>query len=68
MKEVLKVAGMSCMNCVKAVETSLGDLQGVSTVKVNLEQADVTVEFDTAKTSLDEIKETIEDQGYDVKA
>lgn len=68
MKEVLKVAGMSCMNCVKAVETSVGELQGVSTVKADLKQADVMVEFDAAQTSLDEIKETIEDQGYDVKA
>lgn len=68
MKETLNVAGMSCNHCVKAIETSIGELDGVSTVSVNLDQGDVTVEFEAAKTSLAQIKETIEDQGYDVNA
>lgn len=68
MKETLNVAGMSCNHCVKAIETSISELDGVSTVSVNLDQGDVTVEFEAAKTSLAQIKETIEDQGYDVNA
>ncbi|TWT25856.1 copper chaperone CopZ [Planomicrobium sp. CPCC 101110] len=66
MNETLKVQGMSCGHCVNAVESSVGELQGVSSVKVNLDQGEVTVEYDTSKTSLSEIQETIEDQGYDV--
>lgn len=68
MKEVLKVDGMSCGHCQKAVETSLGELAGVSKVAVNLEAGDVTIEFDETKTSVAAITETIEDQGYDVQA
>lgn len=68
MKEVLKVEGMSCGHCKSAVESSVGELDGVATVAVNLEAGDVTVEFDEAKTSVAAITETIEDQGYDVKA
>lgn len=68
MKEVLKVDGMSCGHCKKAVETSLGELAGVSKVAVNLEAGDVTIEFDETKTSVAAITETIEDQGYDVQA
>lgn len=63
----LQVEGMSCGHCVKAVEGSVGELAGVSTVKVDLENKSVAVEFDASKVSLDTIKETIDDQGYDVK-
>lgn len=67
MKEVLKVEGMSCGHCKKAVESSVGELSGVTNVSVNLEAGDVTVEFNEAETSVAVITETIEDQGYDVQ-
>ncbi|MCG3088086.1 copper chaperone CopZ [Sporosarcina cyprini] len=65
MKEVLKVEGMSCGHCVNAIESSVGELEGVSAVKVDLANHEVTVEFDKEDT-LNKIKETIEDQGYDL--
>ena len=37
-KVTLNVEGMSCGHCVKAVESSVGDLNGVSSVKVDLEE------------------------------
>jgi len=67
-KVTLKVEGMSCGHCVKAVEGSVGELTGVSTVKVNLESKSVDIEFNASEVSLDKIKETIDDQGYDVVA
>ncbi|MCJ1907660.1 copper chaperone CopZ [Planococcus ruber] len=66
MNETLKVEGMSCAHCVNAVESSVGELQGVSSVKADLEKGEVAVAFDNSQTSLDKIQETIEDQGYDV--
>ncbi|WP_246880412.1 copper chaperone CopZ [Sporosarcina sp. 6E9] len=66
MIETLKVQGMSCNHCVKSVEGSVGNLTGVSSVKVDLGSGDVSIEFDSEKTSLDQIKETIEEQGYDI--
>ena len=65
MKEILKVEGMSCNHCVNTIETNVGELAGVSTVKVDLTNNEVAVEFDNAAT-LDKIKETIGDQGYDL--
>lgn len=62
----LNVQGMSCGHCVKAVETSVGALTGVQEVKVDLAEAKVTVAFDEASVTVDQIKETIDDQGYDV--
>ncbi|HWO96267.1 MAG TPA: copper chaperone CopZ [Bacillus sp. (in: firmicutes)] len=67
MKNVtLTVQGMSCGHCVKAIEGSVGELNGVSKVAVNLSEGKVDVEFDESKVSLEQIKETIDDQGYDV--
>ncbi|WP_436837139.1 copper chaperone CopZ [Planococcus shenhongbingii] len=66
MNETLKVQGMSCAHCVNAVESSVGELQGVSAVKVDLGKGEVTVAYDNSKSSLNEIKEVIEDQGYEV--
>jgi copper chaperone len=65
-KVTLNVSGMSCGHCVKAVEGSVGELKGVSNVKVHLENGTVDVEFDASELTLDVIKETIDDQGYDV--
>ena len=62
----LNVKGMSCGHCVKAVEGSVGALQGVEQVKVNLEAGKVDVAFNGDKVTVEQIKETIDDQGYDV--
>ena len=63
----LNVSGMSCGHCVKAVESSVGALNGVNEVNVNLEAGTVAVQFDGNAVNVYKIKETIEDQGYDVE-
>jgi len=60
----LKVQGMSCQHCVNSIEGALKEI-GVSG-KVNLKGESVDVMFDEQKVSLDQIKEVIEEQGYDV--
>jgi len=65
-KATLNVAGMSCGHCVKAVEGSVGELSGVTSVTVHLDNGTVDVEFNAVEVTLDKIKETIDDQGYDV--
>ncbi|MEW9049662.1 MAG: copper chaperone CopZ [Neobacillus sp.] len=65
-KVTLKVQGMSCGHCVKAIEGSVGELSGVNSVKVNLDAATVDVEFNQEAVTLETIKETIDDQGYDI--
>lgn len=66
-KLTLNVEGMSCGHCVKAVENSVGKLQGVTEVKVNLENSTVDVAYDASEVTINAIKETIDDQGYEVK-
>ncbi|MGA9173695.1 MAG: copper chaperone CopZ [Thermoactinomyces sp.] len=62
----LKVNGMSCSHCVNAVETSVGKLEGVRSVKVRLNDGQVDIEFNPDAVKLNQIIDTIEDQGYDV--
>lgn len=66
MTETLKVQGMSCNHCVNSIEGSIGNLTGVSSVKVELKSGDVKIDFDNEVITLDQIKETIEEQGYDI--
>jgi copper chaperone len=66
METVLIVEGMSCNHCVNAIEGSVGKLQGVSNVKVTLDEGKVEVSYDDRKVTIDEMKQAIEDQGYDV--
>jgi len=64
----LQVQGMSCSHCVNSIEESVGNLNGVKSVKVHLDKNTVEVEFDSNIVSLEEIKSEIEEQGYDVAA
>lgn len=63
---VLHVKGMSCGHCVKAVEESVGKLDGVNAVQVDLKAGTVEVTFEQGQISVKKITETIEEQGYDV--
>lgn len=62
----LNVKGMSCGHCVSSVESNVGKLDGVKEVKVHLESGKVDISYEEDKVTLDVIKETIDDQGYDV--
>ena len=66
-KMTLNVNGMSCGHCVKSIEESVGELPGVKSVKVRLESGSVDVEFNPAEVPLSKIKETIDEQGYDIE-
>ncbi|MCM2996976.1 copper ion binding protein [Paenibacillus cellulositrophicus] len=60
----LNVNGMSCQHCVNSIEGALQQIGAGG--KVNLSNASVEVQFDETKLTESKIKETIEDQGYDV--
>jgi copper chaperone len=60
----LKVEGMSCQHCVNSIEGALKEIGAVG--KVSLESNSVDVSFDENKITIDAVKETIEEQGYDI--
>ena len=65
-KDVLKVKGMSCEHCVKAVNGALSALSGLADVKVDLKAGTVSFSYDPSATPLAAIKAAIIDAGYDI--
>ncbi len=66
MRTVLKVNGMSCVNCARTIERTLTSADGVEEVEVSFELGRVTVSYDPAKISEDQIARLIENLGYRV--
>jgi len=63
--QTLQVQGMSCQHCVNAVEGALKAIGAAG--KVDLGASTVEVSYDETKVTLEQIKEAIEEQGYDVQ-
>lgn len=64
MQTTLKVEGMTCGHCEKAVKGALEELQGVEKVDVHLDSGNVEVSHSGVQE--EKMKEAIEEQGYDV--
>jgi len=64
----LDVKGMSCGHCKSSVEGALKNLEGVTDVEVNLNTGKVDVTYDDAKVKIGDMREAVEEQGYDVVA
>ncbi len=62
----LPITGMTCANCVAAVERNLKKLDGVQTAVVNLSSERASVEFDPLKLGLAELVARVEYIGYGV--
>lgn len=65
-KKVLTVEGMTCGHCKNAVEKAVRGLPGVMAAEVDLGAKSLTVEYDAAKSTLDDIKKAVDDAGYTV--
>jgi len=63
---IIKVEGMSCSHCENAVKNAVSALDGVKSVSVDLAAKTVTVQYSASQLSLRQIKDAIENQGYDV--
>lgn len=63
----LPVSGMTCAACVNVVEKSIGKLEGVSEVQVNLALERATVTYDPQQVSTDALVERVRKGGYDVR-
>ncbi len=63
---ILNIKGMTCMGCVSSIRNILEKIPGVSGAEVSLEDAQVTIQFDAARTDVDQLKHAIEDAGFEV--
>ena len=63
--KTVKIKGMSCQHCVKAVTKALSEIAGIKDVKVDLERGEAT--FDEVKP-IDQalLREQIKKAGFDL--
>ncbi|KAF9301173.1 hypothetical protein BGZ74_007032 [Mortierella antarctica] len=62
----LPVLGMTCMSCVNAITSVLSAAPGIKDVQVSLKQEQAVVEYNPVEILPSQIKEAIEDCGFDV--
>ncbi|MDN5351946.1 MAG: hypothetical protein PWQ12_865 [Clostridiales bacterium] len=63
-KEII-IEGMSCNHCKMRVEKALGGLAGVDSAQVVLDEKKAVIQL-SADVSDHDLKEAVEDAGYDV--
>lgn len=61
----LNIQGMTCMGCVNSVTRVLKAAPGVTDARVTLEPAQATVQYDATLTNPAQLKQAVEDAGYD---
>lgn len=59
-----EITGMTCSSCVAHVEKSVGKLEGIDKVQVNLLTNSMTVSYDEGVLASDKIEKSVEDAGY----
>ncbi|KAI4153550.1 MAG: hypothetical protein LQ340_002252 [Diploschistes diacapsis] len=63
----LKVQGMTCGACTSSVESGFKGVEGVGEVSVSLVMERAVVQHDPATISADQVKEIVEDRGFDAE-
>ena len=63
----LKVEGMTCGACTSSVESGFKGVEGVGDVSVSLVMERAVVQHDAAIIAADQVKEIIEDRGFDAE-
>ncbi len=59
----IKIQGMSCEHCVKAVAGVLSGIEGITNVKVSLDNNEAV--FDAAdNVDMEKVKRAVEEEGY----
>ena len=64
-KKTLKIGGMACEHCVKAVNGALSAITGVTDISVSLKEGTASFSFDPAFAPLDTIRAAISEAGYE---
>ncbi len=62
----LNVRGMTCNHCKMRVEKAAGAVDGVSSASVDLAAGTVALQYDGNESTLERVKSTIDETGYEV--
>ena len=63
-KENYVVEGMTCSGCERAVQGSVGSVEGVVSAKADAPSSTVSVEYDPGKVNVDQIRSAVAKVGY----
>ena len=63
---IIKVEGMHCSGCENRVKNALEQIEGIEKVKASHEDGEVVIKI-SHEVSMEEVKEAIEDLGFEVK-
>ena len=63
----LKVEGMTCGACTSAIESGFQGVAGVGNVSISLVMERAVISHDPEVISADDVKEIIEDRGFDAE-
>ncbi|XP_061454900.1 copper-transporting ATPase 1 isoform X2 [Rhineura floridana] len=62
---VINIEGMTCNSCVLSIEGVISQKPGVNSIHVSLLNHNGTIEYDPMQTSPDDLRNAIEDMGFD---
>ena len=61
---LIRISGMHCHKCEKAINKALSALPGVFEVEVDFNACLASVLFDRSRVTVDQLMETVNDAGY----
>jgi copper chaperone len=61
----IKIKGMSCQHCVKAVTKALGEIDGIEAVRVDLDKGEAAFE-EVKPVALELLQERIKKAGFEL--
>lgn len=62
----IEIKGMTCASCEEHINHSVNQLDGIINIKSSYENGNSVIEFDNSKTSIEEIKKSVNATGYSV--
>jgi Cu+-exporting ATPase len=63
-KIAVKIGGMTCVKCIRAIEKTLNKLDGISHINVNLSAEKAYVTYNPDMTTLEDMKKAVKKAGY----
>lgn len=67
-KQTFRVTDMHCTNCAMKIEEIEDDLPGIRQVSASYQKMRITVEYDEAKVTEEQILEAVKSKGYTAAA
>ena len=62
---LISIEGMTCNSCVKSIEGTVGDVPGVKSIKVSLEEKSGKIIFNPNLTGENALRDAVDDMGFE---